>query len=77
LATILRNNRDMIGVDIPVENVKKPEENIGKMNVDVEALGVLRDIQRELKARMQEHDSWNVQQEAVYWHVPMRLWCIV
>nr|CAB3265690.1 protein fantom [Phallusia mammillata] len=57
IASILQNNRNLSDYEIPVESLKNPPEIIGNLNVDVKALHVLKAIQRELKARLEEHDS--------------------
>uniref|UniRef100_F6R7B5 C2 domain-containing protein n=1 Tax=Ciona intestinalis TaxID=7719 RepID=F6R7B5_CIOIN len=56
LASILQNGRDIINGDVTVHDLRNKDETVGMLNLDVEALAVLRVIKNELKERAKMHD---------------------
>ncbi|XP_076809545.1 protein fantom-like isoform X2 [Clavelina lepadiformis] len=56
-AAILEDGCDIIDGDVPVQDLRNPDEVVGKLNVTIEALAVLRAIKEELHARLRESDS--------------------
>uniref|UniRef100_H2ZMG8 C2 domain-containing protein n=1 Tax=Ciona savignyi TaxID=51511 RepID=H2ZMG8_CIOSA len=51
LASILDSGRDIIGSDVIVKDLRNENETVGKLNLNVEALAVLRVIKNELRER--------------------------
>ena len=56
LASILKNGRDIINDDVIVTDLRDPDVVVGKMNITVEALAVLKMMKERLKARLAESD---------------------
>lgn len=57
LGNILNSESDMIDNDVVVQDLRSPGSNLGKLNIRIEALELLRKIKEELRARAQVEDD--------------------